>query len=175
MKKLFLLVIVLFLSFQQVTLAAIGEAANTPDSVFLFSYATSRDDGRSGLRFAWSMDQKHWFAVGQGTGYLRCDYSRWGSQKKMLDPFLKQLPDGGWLCTWKLNTHDGYGQAKSKDLVYWESQKYPQVTSDFEGTRVKVTIDGQEQTGNINRVSWTLVDKLTNKGGKTKRVNMWSA
>ncbi len=52
------------------------------DSVFLFSYATSRDDGRSGLRFAWSMDQKHWFAVGQGTGYLRCDYSRWGSQKK---------------------------------------------------------------------------------------------
>lgn len=67
MKKLFLLVIVLFLSFQQVTLAAIGEAANTPDSVFLFSYATSRDDGRSGLRFAWSMDQKHWFAVGQGT------------------------------------------------------------------------------------------------------------
>ena len=59
MKKLFLLVIVLFLSFQQVTLAAIGEAANTPDSVFLFSYATSRDDGRSGLRFAWSMDQKH--------------------------------------------------------------------------------------------------------------------
>ena len=161
MKKLFLLVIVLFLSFQQVTLAAIGEAANTPDSVFLFSYATSRDDGRSGLRFAWSMDQKHWFAVGQGTGYLRCDYSRWGSQKKMLDPFLKQLPDGGWLCTWKLNTHDGYGQAKSKDLVYWESQKYPQVTSDFEGTRVKVTIDGQEQTGNINRVSWTLVDKLT--------------
>ena len=107
------------------------------------------------------MDQKHWFAVGQGTGYLRCDYSRWGSQKKMLDPFLKQLPDGGWLCTWKLNTHDGYGQAKSKDLVYWESQKYPQVTSDFEGTRVKVTIDGQEQTGNINRVSWTLVDKLT--------------
>jgi hypothetical protein len=54
-----------------------------------------------------------------------------------------------------------YGQAKSKDLVYWESQKYPQVTSDFEGTRVKVTIDGQEQTGNINRVSWTLVDKLT--------------
>ena len=68
MKKLFLLVIVLFLSFQQVTLAAIGEAANTPDSVFLFSYVTSRDDGRSGLRFAWSMDQKHWFAVGQGTG-----------------------------------------------------------------------------------------------------------
>lgn len=36
MKKLFLLVIVLFLSFQQVTLAAIGEAANTPDSVFYF-------------------------------------------------------------------------------------------------------------------------------------------
>ena len=70
MKKLFLLVIVLFLSFQQVTLAAIGEAANTPDSVFLFSYATSRDDGRSGLRFAWSMDQKHWFAVEPDTSVV---------------------------------------------------------------------------------------------------------
>ena len=79
----------------------------------------------------------------------------------MLDPFLKQLPDGEWLCTWKLNAHDGYGQAKSKDLVYWESQKYPRTTSDFEGTRTKAIIAGQEQTGNINRVSWAIVDELT--------------
>ena len=79
----------------------------------------------------------------------------------MLDPFLKQLPGGEWLCTWKLNAHDGYGQAKSKDLVYWESQRYPRTTSDFEGTRTKAIIAGQEQTGNINRVSWAIVDELT--------------
>ena len=56
MRKLFLFLVVLFLSFQQVTLAAIKEMTSTPDSVYLFSFATSGDDGRSGLRFAWSMD-----------------------------------------------------------------------------------------------------------------------
>ena len=58
MRKLFLFLVVLFLSFQQVTLAAIKEMTSTPDSVYLFSFATSGDDGRSGLRFAWSMDKE---------------------------------------------------------------------------------------------------------------------
>ena len=57
MRKLFLFLVVLFLSFQQLTLAAIKEMTSTPDSVYLFSFATSGDDGRSGLRFAWSMDK----------------------------------------------------------------------------------------------------------------------
>ena len=52
MKKLFLLVIVLFLSFQQLTLAAIKEMTSTPDSVYLFSFATSGDDGRSTPSFS---------------------------------------------------------------------------------------------------------------------------
>lgn len=64
MRKLFLFLAVLFVTFQQVTLAAIREVASTPDSVYLFSFATSGDDGRSGLRFAWSMDQENWFEVG---------------------------------------------------------------------------------------------------------------
>ena len=51
MRKLFLFLVVLFLSFQQLTLAAIKEMTSTPDSVYLFSFATSGDDGRSGLRF----------------------------------------------------------------------------------------------------------------------------
>ena len=29
--------------------------------------------------------KENWFEVGRNYGYLRCDYSRWGSQKKMLD------------------------------------------------------------------------------------------
>lgn len=165
MKKLLVLFSVLFISFQQVMFAVNHETTSVPDSVYLFSYATKGDDGRSGLRFAWSADQKNWFEVGQGTGYLRCDYSRWGSQKKMLDPFLKQLPGGEWICTWKLNAHDGYGQAKSKDLIYWESQQYPRTTSDFEGTRANVTIGGHEQTGNINRVAWAVVDGLEKNFG----------
>lgn len=76
MRKLFLFACVLLLSLQQVLFAAINESVSVSDSVYLFSYATKEDDGRSGLRFAWSMNKKQWFEVGQGTGYLRCDYSR---------------------------------------------------------------------------------------------------
>jgi len=155
MKHLLLLFSVLLLSLQPAAFAA------TPDSVSLFAYATRGDDGRSGLRFAWSMDGKHWFEIGQNYGYLRCDYSRWGSQKKMLDPNLKQLPGGEWLCVWKLNDHDGYGQARSKDLIYWEAQQYPRTTPDFEGTRVKAKIAGHEETGTVSQVPWSVVDGLT--------------
>lgn len=78
----------------------------------------------------------------------------------MLDPYLKQSSDGEWICTWKLNDHDGYGQATSKDLINWTSQKYPRTTPDFDGVRVKAIVAGEEQKGNINRVVWTLVDGL---------------
>lgn len=161
MKHLLLLFSVLLLSLQSAAFAATHETTATPDSVSLFAYATRGDDGRSGLRFAWSMDGKHWFEIGQNYGYLRCDYGRWGSQKKMLDPNLKQLPGGEWLCVWKLNDHDGYGQARSKDLIYWEAQQYPRTTPDFEGTRVKAKIAGHEETGTVSQVPWSVVDGLT--------------
>lgn len=161
MKHLLLLFSVLLLSLQPAAFAAMHETTATPDSVSLFAYATRGDDGRSGLRFAWSMDGKHWFEIGQNYGYLRCDYGRWGSQKKMLDPNLKQLPGGEWLCVWKLNDHDGYGQARSKDLIYWEAQQYPRTTPDFEGTRVKAKIAGHEETGTVSQVPWSVVDRLT--------------
>ena len=161
MKHLLLLFSVLLLSLQPAAFAAMHETTATPDLVSLFAYATRGDDGRSGLRFAWSMDGKHWFEIGQNYGYLRCDYGRWGSQKKMLDPNLKQLPGGEWLCVWKLNDHDGYGQARSKDLIYWEAQQYPRTTSDFEGTRVKAKIAGHEETGTVSQVPWSVVDGLT--------------
>ena len=161
MKHLLLLFSVLLLSLQPAAFAAMHETTATPDSVSLFAYATRGDDGRSGLRFAWSMDGKHWFEIGRNYGYLRCDYSRWGSQKKMLDPNLKQLPGGEWLCVWKLNDHDGYGQARSKDLIYWEAQQYPRTTPDFEGTRVKAKIAGHEETGTVSQVPWSVVDGLT--------------
>ena len=161
MKHLLLLFSVLLLSLQPAAFAAMHETTATPDSVSLFAYATRGDDGRSGLRFAWSMDGKHWFEIGQNYGYLRCDYGCWGSQKKMLDPNLKQLPGGEWLCIWKLNDHDGYGQARSKDLIYWEAQQYPRTTPDFEGTRVKAKIAGHEETGTVSQVPWSVVDGLT--------------
>lgn len=160
MRKLILLVSVLFLSFQQHLSAAVNGMMSVPDSVYLFSFATSGDDGRSGLRLAWSMDRENWFEIGRNYGYLRCDYGRWGSQKKMLDPSLKLNPNGEWLCTWKLNGQDGYGQASSVDLINWSSQEYPRTTSDFEGDRVRAMIAGQEEKGTVNRVAWKMIDAL---------------
>lgn len=60
-----------------------------------------------------------------------------------------------------MNDHDGYGQARSKDLIYWEAQQYPRTTSDFEGTRVKAKIAGHEETGTVSQVPWSVVDGLT--------------
>lgn len=45
--------------------------ANEPDSVYLFSYATLKDKGRSGFHFAWSVDGKKWSMVGNEYGYVR--------------------------------------------------------------------------------------------------------
>lgn len=160
MKKIILLFAVLFLSFQQEVFAVTLETKNMPDSVYLFSYATSWDGGGSGLHFAWSTDKENWFEVGRNYGYVRSDYGQWGVQKRMLDPFLKQLPNGDWLCTWELNNHEGYGQATSKDLIYWGRQKYPRSTPDFDGVRVNVIVGGEEHRGSVNRVAWNLVDGL---------------
>lgn len=160
MNKLILIISVLLGSFQQTTFAAAQATQNVPDSVFLFSYATAQDDGRSGLRFAWSADKENWFEIGRGFGFVRCDYGRWGSQKKMLDPDLKLKPNGEWLCTWKLNDKDGYGQASSKDLIYWGSQSYPRTTSDFEGKRLEAIISQRPEKGTVNKVSWKLVNGL---------------
>ena len=39
------------------------EGLSQPDSIYLFSYATTPDEGRSGLKFAWSRDGEEWFSI----------------------------------------------------------------------------------------------------------------
>lgn len=62
--------------------------AGTVDSAYLFAYATKANEGRSGLHFAWSRDKAHWQAIGQEYGFLKSDYGRWGSEKRMINPVL---------------------------------------------------------------------------------------
>ena len=57
--------------------AHVQEVMNEPDSVYLFSYATVNDAGRSGLKLAWSTDATRWFSIGNGYGYVKCDYGAW--------------------------------------------------------------------------------------------------
>lgn len=98
-----------------------------PDSVWLFSYATDKDNNHNGLHFAWSRDREHWYAIGNEFGYLKSDYGQWGQQKRMISPYLLQGADGMWHCVWSLNERDHlFAHAASADLVDWKRQRYPE-------------------------------------------------
>jgi len=101
---------------------------NTPDSAFLFAYATDNDYGRNGLHFAWSIDKENWHPIGPEHSFLRCDYGRWGTEKRMVTPVLIQDKEGVWHCLWNLNENDGaFAHATSRDLVSWKRQSYPEI------------------------------------------------
>lgn len=100
--------------------------ANEPDSVYLFSYATVKDKGHSGLHFAWSVDGKNWNLVGNEYGFVKCDYGPWGQQKQINSPYLFQNANGEWQCVWSLNdTVNQFASVASADLINWKSQEYP--------------------------------------------------
>ncbi len=121
MKKHFILVCLGLILFQN-GFGAARKPLNEPDSVYLFSY------NANGLRFAWSTDKTNWTPIGDGYIYLKCDYSRWGSEKKMIAPYLIQGRKGIWECIWQLNDRTlQFAQAGSADLVNWGPQAYPYV------------------------------------------------
>lgn len=105
-----------------------------PHKVYLFAYATEKDKGHNGLHFAWSNDKKNWFAIGPEHPFLKCDYGRWGSEKRMLQPFLLQDDKGVYHCLWSVNETDNVlAHAASPDLINWNRQTYvPVMKGDFE-------------------------------------------
>jgi len=103
--------------------------ANEPDSAYIFAYATTINAGHNGLHVAWSTDNVDWHAIGPEYSLLKCDYGRWGSEKRMVSPYLYHEPDGLWHCLWSLNEKDGaFAHTTSKDLLYWKCQTYPIVS-----------------------------------------------
>jgi len=121
MKKYFALLLLLGSCFQLF--------ANEPDSVYLFSYATTKNAGHNGLHFAWSMDGKDWKTIGPEFGFVSSDFGAWGSQKRMLTPYLTKGGDGLWHAVWSLNeTEPAIAHAASADLVHWKRQSYPVVS-----------------------------------------------
>ncbi|PSL28238.1 alpha-L-arabinofuranosidase C-terminal domain-containing protein [Chitinophaga ginsengisoli] len=104
-------------------------ASHAPDSAYLFSYSSDKNNDRGGLQFAWSEDKQQWHVIGNGFTFLKSDYGRWGSDKRMLSPWLIQGPDGIWHCIWSLNDRDRlFAHAASTDLVNWKRQSYPYIT-----------------------------------------------
>ncbi len=103
--------------------------ANEPDSVSIFAYNSDVEGGRGGLNLAWSIDQQDWISIGPGFDFVKSDYGRWGSQKRMNFPFLFRSEDKTWHAVWSLNQNDGaFAYARSTDLINWEPQIYPLVS-----------------------------------------------
>ncbi|RQO79288.1 alpha-L-arabinofuranosidase [Pedobacter sp. KBW01] len=97
---------------------------NEPDSAYLFAY------NANGLRFAWSLDKQHWTPVGNNYTFLKSDYGRWGTEKKMINPYLIQGKNKQWVCAWSLNNQTmQFATAQSANLISWKPQSYPYVTS----------------------------------------------
>lgn len=97
--------------------------ANEPDSAYIFAY-----EKHNGLSFAWSIDKETWHPIGSGFSFVRSDYGRWGSEKRMISPVLLQNQNG-WHAIWSLNERDGaFAYAFSKNLIDWQPQSYPVVS-----------------------------------------------
>lgn len=123
--------LVLLFTFSGAAHAQKKGSASQPDSVYLFAYATQKDNNHNGLHFAWSTDKENWHRIGPEYSFVRSDYGRWGSEKRMLTPYLTRTPDGIWHCFWSLNEHNGLlAHAASADLVYWGRQSYPMLSAD---------------------------------------------
>jgi len=137
MKKFFSLLLLLSSCFQLF--------ANEPDSVYLFSYATTKNAGHNGLHFAWSMDGKNWKTIGPEFSFVSSDFGAWGSQKRMLTPYLTKGGDGLWHAVWSLNeTEPSIAHAASADLVHWKRQSYP-VVSKGNCVNPEIRFDGNSQ------------------------------
>ena len=147
------------------------DVANRLDSVYIFSYATASDAGRSGLKLAWSRDTERWYSVGDGYGYVKSDYGAWGSEKRMIRPHLMRGTDGKWHCVWQLNEEGKeLAHAASADLTDWKRQTYflkgnerqikPEFTPAGHEQPASVWVEGTLQQGYVQKAAWTEVDHL---------------
>lgn len=154
MKKIIFLFFLVFFSIIQSALAVPTSISNEPDSVFLFAYSTEKNANTNGLHFAWSIDEDNWTSIGPEMRFLFCDYGRWGTEKKMITPFLFHSPDGIWHCIWSLNNHVGaFAHAESKDLIYWLPQTYPTVSKENNCLDPEISFIPENQSYKITWIS----------------------
>lgn len=144
--------------------AAVEKVYNEPDSVYIFSYAHPKDEGRSGLKFAWSPDGDKWLSVSDGFAYLKCDFGRWGSEKRMIKPLLEKAEDGRWYCRWQL-TPSGkvWGASHSSDLLKWSPQQYVNAAEPAVPRYVtarQIVLDKDTLNGYMQKVLYTDIEQL---------------
>lgn len=129
-------------------------ASTAPDSVYLFSYTTTKNGNKNGLHFAWSNNRSNWFTIGNEYGFLKSDYGRWGSEKRMYSPFLLKGPNGEWHCIWSVNDRDNsFAIASSEDLVNWKPQHYPKILNATSFMQPVLTYDSKIETYTVSFTS----------------------
>ncbi|WP_298732258.1 alpha-L-arabinofuranosidase C-terminal domain-containing protein [uncultured Chitinophaga sp.] len=155
MKKgwlLLLLITGIVMHWGKVTVAR--AVANNRDSVYLFSYASGKNNDHNGLHFAWSRDGQQWYPIGNEFGFLRSDYGRWGTDKRMISPYLMRGRDGMWHCVWSLNEKDHlFAHAASADLVNWKRQSYPEAGGGSNVLQPVLRYDAERQVYTITHSS----------------------
>lgn len=164
MKKTLLSLAIASLAAGQSVCAAVEKVYNEPDSVYIFSYAHPEDEGRSGLKFAWSPDGDKWLSVSDGFAYLKCDFGRWGSEKRMIKPLLEKAEDGRWYCRWQL-TPSGkvWGTSHSSDLLKWAPQQYVNAEKPAVPRLVtarQIVLDKDTLNGYMQKVPYVDIEQL---------------
>jgi alpha-L-arabinofuranosidase len=133
--------------------------ADEPDSAYIRAYATARNNNKNGLHLAWSVDGERWHVIGNEHSFLRCDYGRWGAEKRMLNPRLARDAAGRWHCTWEVNERDRvFAHAASPDLVHWGRQSY-RPEGERDAFLASLHLPASDPTG-VTRVEWSVVDKV---------------
>ena len=148
------------------TATGIKAGESRQDSLYLFSYATEKNNNTDGLHFAWSADGKRWNRIGSGYAFVKSDYGPWGSGKKMFDPVLERQRGGMWTCSWTVKP-DGQVIAltESHDLLLWKPQDYMpakvKMGPDRNVPRKTITLpDGEKVSGTMHRVEQEVVNRL---------------
>ncbi|WP_159518967.1 alpha-L-arabinofuranosidase C-terminal domain-containing protein [Sunxiuqinia indica] len=126
--------------------------ANEPDSAYVFSYSTQKNNGKNGLHYAWSVDRERWHSIGPEFCFLFSDFGTWGSQKRMLTPFLFHDNEGEWHAIWSLNEKTRqFAHAQTDDLYTWSPQSYPYVLETGNVMLPEVTFLSTE---NVYQITW---------------------
>ncbi len=113
------------------------------------------------MQLAWSIDKENWHGIGPEFRFLGSDFGAWGSQKKMINPFLFQDKNGLYHCLWTLNNETGQlAHAASVDLFNWKRQSYPEVQKNGNVMDLEVSCDSDN---NNYLITW-----LNENDGKTK-------
>lgn len=99
------------------------EVAGNDTVCQIFVYSPGDKDG---LHVAYLDEKQTWQHIGQ---LCSSDYSQWGAEKKMYDPYVVHANDGTWRAVWAVNNYAPcFAAAYSDDLVTWRPQDYPKMS-----------------------------------------------